>query len=79
MSRRVSLGGFSTDAAASAQVRAPNLIPFPQGSIHRAPLKSSDIRNATFEIAALVFAFLFVTVTGFGLALSVFVLLFIEV
>jgi hypothetical protein len=80
MSDRRRFGGHlnTSSVAYGAGVRAPNLIPLPSGSIHRAPLKSAEIRKTTFEIAALIFAFLFVTVTGLGLSFAVFLLLFVK-
>lgn len=47
-------------------------------SFIKPPLESAKIREAIFDVAALFFAFLFVSVTGLGFAFAVFVVLFIE-
>jgi hypothetical protein len=73
MRGHASLGGMSTDVAASTQVRASNLIPFPAGSIaRRAPLKGADIRQASADIFKLAGAFLFVLLTGLSFVASLF-------
>jgi hypothetical protein len=77
MRGHASLGGMSTDVAASTHLRAPILMP--SGSIaRRAPLESSQVRHALFDIGAVLLAFLFVTITGFALALGLFILLFVQ-
>lgn len=59
------------------KLNAPhNLILFPHAV--RAPLKSSEIREAVFNIASVFFVLLFLTATGLGLAFSLFVLLFVR-
>jgi hypothetical protein len=73
MRGHASLGGMSADMAASTPVRAPNLVPFPSGSIaRRAPLESSQLRNAALDIIKVAAAFLVILVTGLAFVASFF-------
>ena len=78
MSGRASLGGFSTDAAASRGIYAPrDSILLPSDAI-RAPLKSTQIRETASYIAHLLALYLFLTVTGLSIVAALFILLFVE-
>jgi hypothetical protein len=79
MRGHASLGGMSADMAASTPVRAPNLVPFPSGSIaRRAPLESSQLRDAALDVIKLVLAFLFILVTGLSFVAGLFLLFFVR-
>lgn len=76
MSRRVSLGDFSTDAAATTQLRAPIL---PAGSIpRRAPLESSKLSETVLDIAFVVGGFLCASITALGFVWAMFVCFFVK-
>jgi hypothetical protein len=78
MSGRASLGGFSTDAAASRGIYAPrDSILVSPGAV-RPPLKSSQIRETASYVAHLLALYLFLTVTGLSIAAAFFILLFVE-
>jgi hypothetical protein len=78
MSDRRRFGGhLNTSTAAYSAVRSADLIPFPSGSIaRRAPLESSQIRNAAFDVIKVAFAFLFVLVTGLAFLAGLFMCFF---
>jgi hypothetical protein len=75
MSGRQPPRGLSVSPAAYSAVRSADLIPFPSGSIpRRAPLESSQLRNAALDIIKVAAAFLFVLVTGLAFAVTPFML-----
>lgn len=74
-SSRASLGGVSTDAAATRGIYAPRdsiLIPASP------PLERSQIKQAFLDVLCVVFGALFLTVTGVGLAFSLFIGFFVH-
>lgn len=77
MSRRVSLGALSTDAAASTQLRAPILIP--AGSVpRRPPLKSAKLSQAVLDYLKLGGVLALIVVTGLAIAAGGFILLLVQ-
>jgi hypothetical protein len=77
MSVRTNLGGFKHSPARYSAVRSADLIPFPSGSIaRRAPLESSQLRNAALDVIKVAAAFLFILVTGLACLASLFMCFF---
>jgi hypothetical protein len=77
MSRQTSLRGFSTGLPAyGADTRADlNSFPLPACSI----LERSEIRQSAIDIGAALFGFLFLSITGVGVAAAIFILLFVRI
>lgn len=73
MSVRTNLGGFKHSPARYGAGTRADLIPFPSGSIpRRAPLESSQLRNAALDVIKVAAAFLFILVTGLAFVASLF-------
>ena len=74
MSNRASFGGMNTGAAATRDAKhardsIPSEFAFPRG----------NFSQTVIDVAAIVFGALFVTVTGLGIAFSLFVLWFVKI
>ena len=79
-SSRAGLGGMSTDATATRDIYAPrDLPPLPCGSILNPPLPRSEFAQSMIDVLCVFFGALFVTVTGLGVAFSLFVLWFVQI
>jgi len=72
--RRSPRGLSMSPASFSADTRA-DLFPLPPGSIHRDPLKSSQIREAALDVLKFFSVLAFITATAFALTAGFFLLL----